>query len=471
MVVGNRKGIRAFLKKASGKRDASKSKESEYVDYASIDQQLGLKSNLGIESSYKPYMWQKESHETDSLYLIVRDQKDGVQSLRELAAEKLASLVVDNPDDLTDAIIKDSMLSYSAGWKLVWDIVANSGSDSYIMFQRFANNFGQDPKFRCHGKQTYFNVYEDKNNTSFAPSGLNSKRVECMNCRLIFSRPNHRIEYFPNLVNMGSLVMELNSNQHFKFLALLDLSSSKQAVKRWKRQSFLDIMGLPSLVALDVSGCEEVDSSIIKLWTVAIKSGQWQNLRLLDLAGCEGIGNTLVLIDLMKISQMSSSLSKKRSGLVYIRLPQFLSHNLSQSLAGDLMAVTDNWVDRKILASKDMKPRFPMQQFSRNFGLARKYLFLRQWFTRLEQPILVDPEVGRNYMKRKFILHEFVLSEGIRQDDALSGLEYFRVSWPTIESDYRSKRKHSGGNNSQPKQKIKRSLMKSSVSNIFGFGS
>jgi hypothetical protein len=397
------------------------------------DQRLGNEANVAYENSYRPFNWQKKIHLDDFDKSIPRNFSNetnyGVKSLRKLACEKLAQMIIDHPEDLTDSILQNSLLTWDGGWKYVWDIVAGSGNDSYWMFQRFANAFGQEKKFRCHGKQTYIKAFEDERSSTPILSNLLQSRLDCMNRRLVSSKSNHRIEIIPKLENVGSLVTELNSNQHFKFLTFLDLSTNHET-KTWHRQVFLDIMALPSLVALDVSGCKNIDSGILKLWVVAIKNGQWTNMRLLDLGDCTGITNSRNIIELMEVSTENT---KGRSGLIYLKIPILRSFG---ELKEELRYLAFSWASRYELIEKSKKSgfRFPKHEFSANFGLAKKFIFLRNWFNNMsknEPQLLVDPEVGASYIRKRYLLQEFVLNSGFKLENSTpTGLEYFRTSWP-----------------------------------------
>lgn len=413
-------------------------------------QQLGLEANTGIEGSYKPFAWQRLCHEGCAEDKADHNNQPGttVKSLRELAALKLAEMIKEYPDDLTESIMTQSALTWDNGWKNVWDEVACVGSDSYSIFQRFANVFGADRRFRCHGKATYTRIFE---NSSRNPVHWDA-RTRCLNDRLMI-RTNHRIEYIPGLRNMNSLVSELNERQHFKFLTLLDISVPKAQLMQPERQVFLDIMALPSLVALDVSGCESVDSTVLRCWAVSMKSGQWQNLRLLCLNRCSTITSSAVIM-LMKTSSQSLS---QISGLVYIETSENIENSLSQ---------VEGWSDRSTLAksTKNRKPAFPRKSFQASYGLGKKFIFLRNWFKQTsasgDVPLIVDPEGSANYMRNKYLLQEFVVQRGDYGIASDFGNEYFRVAWPTVAAEPRGVNKRSSSQvtnrSGAPRQKIVR---------------
>lgn len=426
-------------KKSSAKKSTKSTQPSDertangYEFYIQEDQKLGNEANAAYENSYRPFNWQKKIHLEDfnesTSRNISYETNDGIKTLRQLACEKLAQMIIDHPEDLTDSVLQNSLLTWDGGWKYVWDIVAGSGNDSYWVFQRFANAFGQEKKFRCHGKQTYIKAFDDGRISTSITSNLLQSRLDCMNRRLVSSKSNHRIEIIPRLENVGSLVTELNSNQRFKFLTFLDLSINHEK-KTWHRQVFLDIMALPSLMALDVSGSKNIDSGILKLWVVAIKNGQWKNMRLLDLGDCTGIINSSSLIELMEVSTENT---KGRSGLIYLKIPNLRS---SRELKEQLRFLAFAWASRHELIEKSKQTglRFPKHEFSANFGLAKKFIFLRNWFNNLsnnEFQLLVDPEVGANYIRKRYLLQEFVLNSGFKlETNTSTGLEYFRTSWP-----------------------------------------
>lgn len=419
--------------------DAIQTEQSEQQQ----QQQLGLQANAGIESSCRPFAWQRQCHKDERIISplsLPPLQFSQLKTLRELTAHKLAQMIIEYPEDLTETVLKQSMLSWEGGWKYVWDEVAGAGSDSYSMFQRFANVFGNERRFRCHGKQTYADIFgsHGKDDSSLTIDNQ-FQRSRCLRDRLVVSRSNHRVEHLPGLRSMGSLVTELNTRQQFKFLTLLDMGVRGTRSPQPQRQLFLDIMALPSLVALDVSGCEMVDSAVLRCWAVAMKSGQWQNLRILDLSQCSKVSN-LSVFEVMKTSSSSSSSSsgtaeKGNSGLVYVMTTTELQDPLQQQ-------IESLWRNRASLvaATKDRKPSFPRSNFSLNYGLAKKYLFLRNWYNNVSPAgghVVVDPEASANYMRKRYLLQEFVFHDG-EKPISTSGsnttpqtFEYFRLSWPT----------------------------------------
>lgn len=423
-------------KNLSAKKSTRSSDEptaAGYELYIQENQRLGNEANSAYESSYKPFNWQKKCYSDnvgDISYRNIPNETDTcIKSLRQLACEKVAHMIINYPEDLTDNILQKTPLTWDGGWKNVWDIVADSGKDSYKMFQRFANAFGQEKKFRCHGKQTYINAFEERQSLTYTSPNSVYSRVDCMNNRLVTSKSNHRIEIIPMLENVGSLVTELNSNQNFKFLTFLDLSAS-DGTKTWHRQVFLDIMALPSLVALDVSGCRNIDSGILKLWIVAIKSGQWTKLRLLDLSSCTSIINSLTVLELMEVSTDHAT---GKSGLVYLRMS---TPSSSTDFSKESYYLASFWSSRQELIDKSNQSilKFSKNDFSANYGLAKKFIFLRNWFNKTSSngaPLIVDPEVGANYIKKRYLLQEFVLNSGFKPEaKEMSIIEYFRISWP-----------------------------------------
>lgn len=436
------------------------SDSSSLFSLAQEEHRLGLERNSGIESSYKPIAWQKMSHVKFASESIPTTETTGVRSLRELAALALASIVVSHPDDLTEFVIRQSMVNWAGGWKLVWDKIAEAGLDSYSMFQRFANVFANEHGFRCHGKHVYSNVF---GGTRGVDHRFLDKRTTCLGERLIVGKSNHRIELLPGLRNMSSLAMELNDKQQFKFLTLVNLSVSNGQSVQPLRQSFLDIMAIPSLVALDVSGCDNIDATILQCWALAMKSGQWQNLRILCLNRCARVTSPAVY-DLMKLS--SASLAKV-SGLVYIET----STEVSLEFSGP----SDLWTTRNDLSqrTKGQKPRFPHKKFASGYGLAAKYMFLRTWANHASA-LLVDPEGSANYIRKKYLLHEFVFYYGDNNNITCvePGNEYFRIGWPAQASEEpkAAKRAGSGLNEIAPvkrRQKIVRRGVRVGIDGIF----
>lgn len=441
-----------------------------YECYIQENQRLGNEANSAYESSYKPFNWQKKCYSDGvddiSYGNTLKGTNSCIKSLRQLACEKVAHMIINYPEDLTDNILQKTPLTWDGGWKNVWDIVADSGKDSYKMFQRFANAFGQEKKFRCHGKQTYINAFKQKQSSTYTSLNSVHSRVDCMNSRLVTSKSNHRIEIIPMLENVGSLVTELNLHQNFKFLTFLDLSTS-DGTKTWHRQVFLDIMALPSLVALDVSGCKNIDTGILKLWIVAIKSGQWTKLRLLDLSGCINITSSLTIIDLMEVSTDHAT---GKSGLVYLRIS---TSSFSADFNKQSYYLASFWSSRKELIDKsnEIGLKFSKNDFSANYGLAKKIIFLRNWFNKTSSngnPLIVDPEVGASYVKKRYLLQEFVLNSGFKPEaKEKSIIEYFRISWPPRFKRSSTENDSTSSSNLNRRPKIRKSSR--SIESTLGF--
>lgn len=453
--------------KGSSRNDDKATSQRQHSDSSSLfnsvqeEHRLGLEKNSGIESSYKPIAWQKMSHVKFASESIPTAETTGVRSLRELAALALANMVVSHPDDLTEFVIRQSMVNWASGWKLVWDKIAEAGLDSYSMFQRFANVFANEHGFRCHGKHVYSNVF---GGTRGVDHRFLDKRTICLGDRLIVGKSNHRIELLPGLRNMSSLVLELNNKQQFKFLTLVNLSVSNGQSVQPVRQNFLDIMAIPSLVALDVSGCDSVDSTILQCWALAMKSGQWQNLRILCLNRCTRVSSSVVH-DLMKISSVSLT---KAFGLVYIETPG--------EVYLELDGAADLWTTRSDLSqrTKGQKPRFPHKKFAGGYGLAAKYMFLRTWANHASA-LVVDPEGYANYIRKKYLLQEFIFYYGDNNNINCiePAHEYFRIAWPSQASEQTKAAKRAAGSQlSEPapvkrRQKIVRRGVQVGVNGIF----
>lgn len=425
--------------------------------YEAEQKQLGLQANAGVEGSYKPFNWQHHKYDEGVEFSATDpvESKKGVASLKELASIQLGKMIVEYPEDLTENMLKQSMLNWDGGWKYVWDEIARAGSDSYSMFQRFANVFGDDRRFRCHGKQTYAEA--------FGKSRLVG-RPRCLSERLQVGKSSHRVEQLPLLQNMKSLVFELNNRQHFKFVTFIDMGIRNLVQHQHERQAFLDIMALPSLVALEVSGCENVDATVLRCWSLAIKSGQWHSLRLLDVNGCKNV-STQNVTELMKTSKHTPS---SVSGLVYIRTSV-------EPYTNELDGLWSTQNDL-VFTTKDQPVSFPKSKLTKMSGLVNKFMFLRALATRAQamgvEPIVVNPEGFSDYVRKQFLFQEFVLHYGEGpggKTGKSGGFEFFRIAWPDPAEQAGNKRTASEQSNATVKrrQKIKSRGVQFGANGIF----
>ncbi|ODQ68279.1 hypothetical protein NADFUDRAFT_48929 [Nadsonia fulvescens var. elongata DSM 6958] len=243
----------------------------------------GKSGEVLLDSSHRPVKewWGTEFPYENHNY---RDYHYYEHEMRTRQVRSLVSIatdvVADNYTSLTDNILAST--PWSGVGSRIWNKILMRGQDSFQIFALFCRRYFREPAFQAHHVfHSNFGSEESPNN--LAPEVYNMRNKYLID-NLIMGKKSHRVEYIPFNARVNIICQRIViplSNQ-VRMLTLLDLSHTKM-----DRQSYLDLLSLPRLVALDVSYTgNELDDSIVHSWSVAIKSKKWEKLQVICFSGC-----------------------------------------------------------------------------------------------------------------------------------------------------------------------------------------
>lgn len=361
-----------------------------------------LNNNITPEPPSTPD-WRSICHnrvmDVEGTYRILNknDPNDkGPRSLRYYTAQALAPY----PENIKPAMLEAG--AWKEGWIHVWNGCKRRGEDSYNVFKMFADEFAHEPDFTSHDELTYSGKFltklniNSKQNPDLAVYAIKSRletyggvRRFYLKDRLIEDCVRHRFEFLPHDTNIFSISKSLLT-QKFNYITLLDLSG-----KHFSRTAYLQIITLPHLVGLDVTGCQ-IDRNILFCWTLAMRNGLWPDLRLLCIGqnDINGVTNLLLMCPTLSYIESDQSIDMMSDGREWERRHKVYDKIIRTYGRGNI--------------NKADSPKFARNLFPRHFGIGQKYAALKQLYKDLKKyapndqtqtdPIIVNPEFGVPYL-------------------------------------------------------------------------
>ncbi|ANZ77769.1 BA75_05066T0 [Komagataella pastoris] len=193
--------------------------------------------------------------------------KIGTKSLRLLCSMEIAR----NCESLRSAHIVNQC--WNNLWKPIWEIILYNNMDSPYLFKLFATQFSQCTDFQCHTKLSIDFQHQYRRL-------VNQERDMVLHRHLLIgASPKHRIETICGNFHVASFI---NIHQSFSYEGLISIKISSQL----SRDSLILLSNLTSITHLDVSGCRNVDDSVINSWCIAINVGKLPHLNCLILNNC-----------------------------------------------------------------------------------------------------------------------------------------------------------------------------------------
>ncbi|KAI0462704.1 hypothetical protein LJB42_003505 [Komagataella kurtzmanii] len=193
--------------------------------------------------------------------------KIGTKSLRLLCSMEIAR----NCESLRLAHIDKEC--WNNLWKQIWEIILYNNMDSPYLFKLFATQFSQCTDFPCHTKLSIDFQHQYRRL-------VNQERDVVLHRHLLIgASPKHRIETICGNFHLASFI---NVHQSFSYGGLVSIKVRSQL----SRESLISLSNLTSITHLDVSGCRNVDDSVINSWCIAINVGKLPHLNCLILNDC-----------------------------------------------------------------------------------------------------------------------------------------------------------------------------------------
>lgn len=215
---------------------------------------------------------------------IPRIKKGTVPKLSVLCAK----IVAQNASELNSGIV--STLTWPC-IKLLWTHILACNNDCMSVFMTFAFVMLNVQSFRCHLPPREYNDTKLQ------------RRQDYLNQCLIPHNKYHRIENLFSNIKIQDLVFYLNS-LNFLNQVILDFSIRKVG----SREDLLLLFKVKSLMGLNLSNNDLVDSSILDFLSLALNEGRLPHLKILKIVNCTNLKEEDIKKFLCSLKQMNLSM-------------------------------------------------------------------------------------------------------------------------------------------------------------------